>query len=766
MQDLQKINFSNENDFKNFLNEHPEYILDANKHLSLQTHLHLNSDKDLEAIEKKIFFSENYPQLLIQIESLKNFMKKNLDDPIFKRITRTLTSMKNLWLICEKKGITFEKFINNQKEKFKQNGHPELTDDEIFAILNFDFMDFFEKYGEKNFFDFNKLDPNLKENAQIEIVINTFNSYSEPTNSFIPKDFFHKNPNLLPQIYISKTPFYQLTFPTGQNFSDINLINEFLINNYSDIINNDKKLSESFNNKNMDYQKKPGPTDFNHALESYISMDKLFPEKDENSLLNLLGTARRFFTNMMSTNSYFSSIPKLSAIFAIADPENYNILINFSDSYLQGTAQSLIDIVLKNPEYKDALIILLSAHSKNNLLVKLILENKNIKEKFPELEEEITKKKKESLLKNFPKENIPSDNVLIYLDKKNFTGKKLKIFKSLEGSFNLLTQAQLDILLINNQRYENVLKENNCDYDNIAEYIENINTAKTFDEFNEQVKTILKIDEKIFINLFAHRFDLCKPMLNYLISSQKINSATILLDTIVENLANLNQKQITELCNGNKKNFHYFLAKLNEFEPNKLSNLQKFEQVRIWNYSNKITEISSSDKNIEEKKSELKQFIDKIFDKELKNTESRKKANILLGKISNNLRNLSNENNADSINLAISYIEKKSIIENTVDNIFAIYKTSTSHDDTVKQLTALIELNSEFLDINDLKEIIKKLDTEVSKTPDEKYKYAKKITNNKIKKLTKEKKEKEPKKANIFNRLQSTKVKLTNEQSK
>lgn len=61
---------------------------------------------------------------------------------------------------------------------------------------------------------------------------------------------------------------------------------------------------------------------------------------------------------------------------------------------------------------------------------------------------------------------------------------------------------------------------------------------------------------------------------------------------------------------------------------------------------------------MKKKKSELKQFIDEIFDKELKNTESRQKAIKLLSRIINNLKNLCNENNVDSINLAISYIEK------------------------------------------------------------------------------------------------------------
>lgn len=484
----------------------------------------------------------------------------------------------------------------------------------------------------------------------------------------------------------------------------------------------------------------------------------------ENDAQQLFMQTAKLFTNIRTANESIKSSPELYTTFMLSKPEKY-LLTNTNEITQKQIANELIDIVQKNPKELDKLVKLLSYYSKSDLFVKLILENKNIKEKFSDLEKKVIEEK----IKLIPQDlqnDIPPNNMLIYLDKKNFTKEKFNKFKSFGESFNSLTTFQIKALLSNSEMTKKEFEKIDLNYDNIAECIKNVNEAKTFDEFNSEVKTLLSTNYKFFINLFGSRFDLCKPMLDYLNLSQKTNSATILLDTFVENLINLNQKQITELYNGNKENFHYFLAKLNELEPNKLLDLQKFEQVRIWNYSNKITEISSSDKNIEEKKSELKQFIDEIFDKELKNTESREKTNILLGKISNNLRNLSNENNADSINLAISYIEKKSIIENTVDNIFAIYKTSTSHDDTVKQLTALIELNSEFLDINDLKEIIKKLDTEVSKTPDEKYKYAKKITNNKIKKLTKEKKEKEPKKANIFNRLQSTKVKLTNEQSK
>ncbi len=853
---LEDINFNEENSLENFLNENPMYFCNMDNYLELYNHLNsIDESKKLSqklnsiisqffyvpdsisnsnmhssnSLSSKIqllanFFQKNIdnPHSKIiknnslslpfssKMQSLNNFVQKNLNNPDFKKITKTSTAMKNLWLICEKKGMTFEEFINNQKEKFKQNGHPELTNDEIFAILNFDPVNYFSNVPLKNFInpiniiktideenetkiskneineseankikeaiknennvthiDFSDLDDYLKERAETIMTLNAFNVYTLPQNNFVPQNTFYNNPNLTPHIFMTNLQPFNYIVNNSKIFDYMNLIQADLLNNYENIMKENMLIGEL------------GPTDLTNAIKKYLEYDEnnlsKFKEKlekmgfntedinkiTENDAQQLFMQTAKLFTNIRTANESIKSSPELYATFMLSKPEKY-LLTNTSEMEQKQLANELTDILLKNPGKINKLAKLLSYYSKSDLFVELILENKDIKEKFPNLEKKIIQNKKEIIPQDL-QNDIPPDNMLIYLNQKNFTKEKFNTFKSFGESFNSLTPFQIKALLSNSEMTKKEFEKIGLNYDNIAEYIKNINKAKTFDEFNNEVKILLSTDYKFFINLFDIRFDLCKPMLDYLISSQKINSATILLDTFVENLTKLNQKQITELYNGNKENFHYFLAKLNELEPNKLSDLQKFEQVRIWNYSNKITEIFSSDKNIEEKKSELKQFIDEIFDKELKNTESRQKAIKLLSRIINNLKNLCNENNVDSINLAISYIEKKSLIENTLDNIIAIYKTSTSHNDKFKQLTNLIESTCEFLDSEDLKELSNKLDVKASKTPDEKFKNAKKIISNKTNQLENTRKnkiipEEKSKTGSIFRFSKKTKV--------
>lgn len=206
-------------------------------------------------------------------------MQKNLNNPVFKKITKTSTAMKNLWLICEKEGITFEKFMKNQKEKFKQNGHPELTDDEFFAILNFGPVNYFSNEPSKNFInpiniiksideenetkiskneineseankikeaiknennvihiDFSDLDDYSKERAEIIIILNTFNVYALPQNSFIPQNMFYNNQNLTSHIFMTNLQPFKHNINNPKIFNYINLIQTDLLNNYENIV--------------------------------------------------------------------------------------------------------------------------------------------------------------------------------------------------------------------------------------------------------------------------------------------------------------------------------------------------------------------------------------------------------------------------------------------------------------------------------------------------------------------------------------------------
>lgn len=201
--------------------------------------------------------------------------------------------------------MTFEEFINNQKEKFKQNGHPELTNDEIFAILNFDPVNYFSNVPLKNFInpiniiktideenetkiskneineseankikeaiknennvthiDFSDLDDYLKERAETIMTLNAFNVYTLPQNNFVPQNTFYNNPNLTPHIFMTNLQPFNYIVNNSKIFDYMNLIQADLLNNYENIMKENMLIGEL------------GPTDLTNAIKKYLEYDE------------------------------------------------------------------------------------------------------------------------------------------------------------------------------------------------------------------------------------------------------------------------------------------------------------------------------------------------------------------------------------------------------------------------------------------------------------------------------------------------------------